>query len=139
MVGQKEQAHTGLRRYKFTPYVQAPSTAHIVWKREGAIGGLIGGSQGFLSFTSGGGTPSIIYQGRAYQTVTKVSQTGTGSQSYWQSYNLRTGELYWERPIYPGETAPSYIEYSKSDPAVSGGGADVGVSVNLLAITNTRY
>ncbi len=40
-------------RYKFTPYVQAPNTAHIVWKRQGAIGGLIGGSQGDLSFTSG--------------------------------------------------------------------------------------
>jgi hypothetical protein len=125
-------------RYKFTPYVQAPNTAHIVWKRQGAIGGLIGGSQGFLSFTSGGGTPTIIYQGRAYQTVTKASQTGTGSQTYWQCYDLRTGDLYWERPIYSGESAPSYIEYSQSDPAVSGGGADVGVTVNLLALTSTR-
>jgi hypothetical protein len=125
-------------RYKFTPYVQAPNTAHIVWKRQGAIGGLIGGSQGPLSFTSGGGTPSIIYQGRAYQTVTKVSQTGTGSQTYWQSYDLRTGEIYWERPIYSGETAPSYIEYSENEPAVFGGGSDVGISVSLIAITSNR-
>ncbi len=125
-------------RYKFTPYVQAPNSAHIVWKRQGAIGGLIGGSQGDLSFTSGGGTPSIIFQGRAYQTLTKVSSTGTGSQTYWQSYDLRTGQLYWERPIYPGETAPSYIEYSQSDPSVAGGGSDVGVTVNLVAITSTR-
>jgi hypothetical protein len=29
--------------YKLTPYVQAPNTAHIVWNRQGALSGLMGG------------------------------------------------------------------------------------------------
>ena len=72
--------------------------------------------------------------------MTKVSNTGTSSQTYWQCYDLRTGQIYWEADEYiQAKTAPSYIEYSKSDPAVAGGGSiDAGVSVNLLAITSSR-
>ena len=28
-------------RYRWTPYVQAPNTAHVAWKRQGAIGGHV--------------------------------------------------------------------------------------------------
>ena len=30
----------------FTPWVQGPNSAHIVWKRQGAVAGLIGGPAG---------------------------------------------------------------------------------------------
>ena len=58
--------------YSFVPYVQAPESAHIVWMRQGAISGLMGGQMGTFSQTSGGGTPGIIYEGRCYQSMTKV-------------------------------------------------------------------
>ena len=97
--------------YDFTPWVQAPNTAHVVWKRQGAISGLTGAEQGIVSRTSGGGTPSIIYQGRAYDTYSKPG-SGMSTQTYWQCYDIRTGELYWERPLESGESAPTVIEYS---------------------------
>ncbi|HLN46494.1 MAG TPA: PQQ-binding-like beta-propeller repeat protein [Candidatus Sulfotelmatobacter sp.] len=110
--------------YGYTPYVQAPSTAHIAWKRQGSISGIIGSDQGFVSMTGGGGTPNIIYQGRAFQSYTKPG-TGTTAQSYWMCYDIRTGELYWERPLVTGESAPTVIEYS-------------GTSASLLYIGNSR-
>ena len=44
--------------YGFTPYVQAPNTAHIVWKQQLTISGLIGGATGQYSMISTPGTPS---------------------------------------------------------------------------------
>jgi outer membrane protein assembly factor BamB len=90
----------------FIPYVQAPNTAHIVWKREGEIGGLIGGPLGEQSLTTGGGNPTIVYAGRCYQTLTKVLN-GVPT-SVWQCYDLRTGEVYWE---IPGVPAPTWVAY----------------------------
>jgi hypothetical protein len=124
--------------YKYTGKVIAPNTAHIVWKRQAAISGLIGDDVGYDSFNAGGGTPSIIYQGRAYQTVTKVNTTGWSSQTYWQCYDLRTGELYWERPLFSYESAPTVIEYFKGLPAVPGGEAGVGVTASLVYIGGGR-
>ena len=97
--------------YDFTPYVQGPNSAHVVWKQLYGIGGLIGGSAKQISFVIEGAAvyPSIIYAGRMYQTVTKVSPTGPESQRYWQCLDLRTGELYWERMLYPGESAPTIL------------------------------
>ncbi len=118
----------------FTPYVQAPNSPHVVWKRQGAIGGLIGGDGGIQSFTSGGGTPSIIFEGRGYQSVTKPINGVT--QSVWQCYDIRTGEVYWERT---GVSAPTNIEYSTAGSAGSSStGVGVTDSVNLVAITGNR-
>ncbi len=50
--------------YKFVPYVQAPSSAHILWRQQFAIGGLIGGTQGQTSVSMGivsQGVPHLIY------------------------------------------------------------------------------
>jgi len=117
----------------FTPWVQAPNTAHIVWKRLGALSGIVGGDQGYVSLTSGGGSPDIIYQGRAYQTVTKPFDGVT--QSVWQCYDIRTGEIIWERT---GVAAPSYIEYGEGLPAVPGATASVGITPALVAISGNR-
>ena len=84
-----------MSNYNFVPYVQAPNSAHIVWKRQGAIAGLIGGTLGQISLSSGGGSPSIIYAGRCYQTLTKIVD-GEPTR-VWQCYDLRTGEVYWEQ------------------------------------------
>ncbi len=98
--------------YAFVPYVQAPQSAHIVWKRQGALGGLVGGPSGQYSYQTGGGTPTLVYAGRCYQTVTKVAKTLVNGTYYdmptsvWQCYDLRTGEIYWEQT---GIQAPTVI------------------------------
>ena len=95
--------------YSFVPYVQAPNTSHVVWKRQGEIGGLIGGVFGDINLRANPGYPSIIYAGRCYQTVTKVFDGVT--QSVWQCYDLRTGEIYWEKT---GVTeVPTIITYTE--------------------------
>jgi hypothetical protein len=140
--------------YRYTPYVQAPSTAHVVWRRQGAIGGIIGGDAGYYSFATGGGTPTIIYQGRCYQTVTKAPQpvyiNGTwqyppgnvsiSAVTYWQCYDLRTGQLYWERPLATGESAPTdvLLEPPAASAAAASPGAEAqfGYTISLVSITN---
>ncbi|MBT0160665.1 PQQ-binding-like beta-propeller repeat protein [Candidatus Bathyarchaeota archaeon A05DMB-2] len=88
--------NTYMSNYWYIPYVQAPNTAHVVWKRDFAIGGLAGGVLGRNTWTSiRGGLPSIIYAGRCYHTVTK-SINGVAT-NVWQCYDLRTGEVYWEQ------------------------------------------
>jgi hypothetical protein len=127
--------------YSFIPYVQAPNTAHIVWSRQGAISGLMGGDNGIISQQSGGGTPNIIYQGRCYQTLTKPMPTTVNGtvkvqpMSTWECYDLRTGEVYWD---LTGVTAPSIIEYSPSVAAVPGAEAATGMTVSLVAISRNR-
>jgi hypothetical protein len=104
--------------YSFVPWVQVPDSPHIVWKRTYQIGGLIGGGEGQASdiFWSPDwrDTPSIILDGRGYQTVTKPKADGPSAQVYWQCYDIRTGEIQWERPLYPGEAEPTLIEYAPS-------------------------
>ena len=127
-----------MSNYRFTPYVQAPNTAHIVWKQQYGIGGLIGGVANQISFVIEGDAvvPSIIYAGRMYQTVAKVSPTGTGSQNYWQCLDLRTGRLYWERMLYPGESAPTILTYETGGGEVPGAEVFAGTwRVWLVAIT----
>jgi hypothetical protein len=119
--------------YAFTPYVQAPNSAHVVWRRQGAIGGLTGGQHEALSFTSGGGTPSIIYQARAYQSVTKPFN-GV-SQNVWQCYDLRTGAIFWE---IAGVAAPSAIEYAQAGAAAVAGAESTTTSATLVAISGNR-
>ncbi len=131
-----------MNNYGFVPYVQAPNTAHVVWKRQGAFGGLVGGSKGQITYDLFAGTgeigfPAIIYNGRCYQTVTKVNQTAPTSQDYWQCYDLRTGQVYWERPIYPGETMPTFIEYASESEEVPGAEARVGTTIYLDALTGS--
>ncbi|MGE5637678.1 MAG: PQQ-binding-like beta-propeller repeat protein, partial [Chloroflexota bacterium] len=107
---------------RFAAWVQAPNSGHVVWKREGAMAGILGGDKGSQTLEGNPGYPSIILFGQAYQTVSKVNPTGPSSQNYWQCYDIRTGEILWERPLYSGETAPALIEYSSG----SEGGENVG-------------
>ena len=124
----------------FTPWVQGANSAHIAWKLQGADAGIIGGDDGFESWPLGfsGGfynPPSIVFQGRIYQTVTKPSPTGPSSQTYWQCIDIRTGELQWERPLYPGEAEPTVIEYGYSLGTVPGSLESVSAPL-LLSISN---
>ncbi len=120
--------------YSLTPYVQAPNSAHIVWKRVGAISGLIGEGLSYEALTSAGGSPNIVFQGRCYQSIAGVSTSGTGSQNFWQCYDLRTGQVYWQRPVYSGETLPAVIEYDTGTSETPGAEARAGAAVAFVSL-----
>ncbi len=126
----------GVPRSRFTAWVTAPNSAHVVWKREGNIAGLIGGDVGPITLDiGGGGYPNVIVNGRAYQAIPKTGTTGPEGQTYWQCYNLRTGEIYWERPLFSGESEPTNIEYSSGELRVPGETAYAGrITISLLSI-----
>ena len=43
-------------QHKFTPWVQGPDSAHIVWKEQGNLAGFIGGQAGQYGYT---GAPAV--------------------------------------------------------------------------------
>ena len=108
----------------------------------GAIGGLMGGDNGLNAYTGGGGNPTILFQGRGYQTVNRMEPTtinGTTTMSpvnVWECYDLRTGQVYWD---ITGVTSPTFISYEKStSEPVPGATASQGYSVYLVAISGGR-
>ncbi|HLN46032.1 MAG TPA: PQQ-binding-like beta-propeller repeat protein [Candidatus Sulfotelmatobacter sp.] len=124
----------------FTPYVEGPNSAHIAWKKLEADAGIIGGQMGYYSWpVQFGGSyynpPSIVFQGRIYQTRTEVSPTGPTGATYWQCLDIRTGEMIWERPLYAGESEPSAIEYGIGPGNVPGAEPRIDVP-QLLSIGN---
>jgi outer membrane protein assembly factor BamB len=128
--------------YKYTAYVTAPNTAHIVWRRQGNLAGLIGGEQYQYSLSASAGTPTIIFDGRCYQTVSKsIMQTINGTEqlwptSVWECYDLQTGQVYWD---ISGVTAPTFISYEAStSEAVPGAAASNGYSVYLVSVSGGR-
>ncbi len=128
--------------YAFTPYVQGPETAHIVWKRMSEAGGLIGGDLGQTSFYTGGGfgrapnLPDLIVSGRVYQEIVKVVDGVI--TDVWQCYDLRTGDVYWEQTgvtRIPNRVAHIGGQYV----AVPGAGAHMrGMGVQLVYIGGGR-
>ncbi len=140
--------NTYASNYKYTPYVQAPNTAHIAWARQGALGGIVGGQYGYNSAGPGegnyAGTPNIIFQGRAYQSVNKPATrtvneaTVTQTTAVWQCYDIRTGQILWEQS---GITQiPTYVTYNtaySSEPGAGQTGQGAG-TYSLLYIGSSR-
>ncbi len=130
-------------RAKFTPWVEGPESAHIVWKRQGNIAGLTGGQTGQYGITGGPGSPNIIYAGRCYQTLTKVAKTLINGTYYdqpvsvWQCYDLRTGEIYWEQTGV--SNTPTLIEYAGPTQSEVAGAEAAGTwSVSLMYLSTSR-
>lgn len=138
------KTNTYMSNYNFFPYVQGSKSAHIVWRRQDALGGLIGGTLGQISYDGRPGNPAIIYAGRCYQTITKPATmmvNGTYNllpTSVWQCYDLRTGEVFWEQTgITQPPTIISYVERTVS--IVPGEEArKSGLTVELLFVGNSR-
>ena len=134
-------------QHKFTPWVQGPNSAHVVWKEQGNIAGIIGGQTGQFGYTGAPSSPSVIYAGRAYEGYTKPG-TGSTAQSYWRCYDLRTGQVYWDQPAALtmvqsffgsslGPLVPNLIEYtSPTTSEVPGAEAAGAWSVSLMYIGN---
>jgi hypothetical protein len=72
--------------------------------------------------TTGYGYPSVIYWGRAYQTMT-VPIDGVPT-SCAACYDIRTGEVYYSRPIASGGITPTDLSYTP----------DIPTSAELLSI-----
>jgi hypothetical protein len=118
------------------PFIQAPNTAHIVWKRQDALSGLIGGETGNYGIQGRFGTPSVIYMGRCYQTMT-VPINGVPT-SCAVCYDLRTGQQYYAIPEAQGGVTPSYLSYYK--PVSTGvlGTESSTFTVDLLTVSGGR-
>ncbi|MEM2099281.1 MAG: PQQ-binding-like beta-propeller repeat protein [Candidatus Bathyarchaeia archaeon] len=138
-------------QYNFHPWVKGPNSAHIVWKKQGGIAGLIGGPVGQLGMTVGGlfgglPNPSLIFAGRAYDSYTKPGDGNT----YMRCYDIRTGELYFEVPAATSVSSmfgftftttlmPNLIAYTTGGMLeVPGASAGRTYSVELLAISGGR-
>jgi hypothetical protein len=127
--------------YGFVPWVSAPESAHIVWKRTYQMGGLMGGDWGQASsvgpsISGWGMRPDLIVMGRAYHTVTRPGVASPSGQTYWQCYDIRTGDIIWERALFPGETAPNLIEYGTDAPGVVAATQLKPAMPTLLSISN---
>ena len=84
----------------YIPYSKAPNTAHIVWTREYAPGGLIGGEYGNDMGSSMMMSTSqyeckfagVVINGVLYRTLEPGSLT---SYFGWEAIDLRTGQQIW--------------------------------------------
>ncbi len=126
-----------MSNYNYVPYVTAPNTAHIVFKQQVAIAGMIGGTAGQYGQTANVGNPSVIYAGRAYQTLT-VPINGVPT-SCAVCYDIRTGEQYYAIPISQGGVTPQVVSYTPPGAgAVEGAIAESTYSVSLLSLASNR-
>jgi hypothetical protein len=122
----------------YGPYIPAVHTPHIVWQRVGALAGMIGAETGYNSMSGNPGTPSVLFMGRGYQTVTK-SINGQPTQSYAECYNIQTGEIYYDVPTSAGGLTPTNIAYWLSEPsAVPGEAATARITADLYTVSGNR-
>jgi hypothetical protein len=121
---------------KYDAWVVTPNSAHILWKRQDLIAGMIGSElyTATLAPSSSASVPSVIYSGRCYQTMT-VPINGVPT-SCAVCYDLRTGEQYYAIPISQGGVTPtSILMYrDQSGIAVPGTEARLEGYVELLSI-----
>ena len=85
----------------FNPYTTAPTTAHILWTKPLAFGGLIGGEFGASGSSNYYSTAQyedkfqpIIMNGILYYTITPGSIT---SREGWAAVDLQTGQTIWTK------------------------------------------
>jgi len=140
--------NTYASNYKFTPYVQGPNTAHISWLRQGALAGIAGGQFGYRSVGPGesnyAGTPTIIFQGRGYQSISKpMTMMVNGSvvsmtTNVWQCYDIRTGQVYWEQTgITQPPTMITFNQVGTSVPGAEQTGMGTG-TFSLVYLGSSR-
>jgi hypothetical protein len=127
-------------QYDFHPWVQAPNTAHIVWKEQQTIAtGIIGGYAYHYGATAGRGvmtTPDLIYNGKCYDTMT-VPVNGVPT-SCAVCYDLRTGEMHYAIPTADGGVTPNIISYNPPGAgSVPGAEAQTTYSVELLLLSGS--
>jgi outer membrane protein assembly factor BamB len=101
--GQSAFAATGMYNgsRNYNPYTKAPNTAHILWTKPDAFGGIIGGEYGDSQTANFYATAQyepkfapIVMQDILYYTM----YPGSGANpSGWAAVNLHTGETIWTK------------------------------------------
>lgn len=88
----------------YNPYTKAPNTAHILWTKVEAFGGIIGGEYGSAETANYYSTSQyepkfapIIMQGILYYTMYPGASTYPEG---WAAVDLHTGETIWTKQIY---------------------------------------
>jgi outer membrane protein assembly factor BamB len=132
------------------PYIPAVNTPHILWSQVSQMSGIIGGEVGNQANVVGpsssgtANTPSVIYMGRCYTTVTKVMPAlvnGTyrqTPQTVAECYDLQTGKIYYDIPTADGGVTPTHISYwAGTDTSVPGAAADAAYGIDLSAISGS--
>ncbi len=123
--------------YNFVPYVTAPNTAHIVFKQQVALAGMIGGTAGQYGITGRGGAPDVIYDGRGYATQT-VAINGVPT-SCAVCFDIRTGQQYYAIPTAQGGVTPQVVSYvPPATSAFEGAGGDTTYSVSLISFAGGK-
>jgi len=84
----------------FNPYTVAPRSAHVMWTKELALGGLVGGELDSFGYYTGQSydpyfAPPIILNGRIYYRMGKSGWLGQGYYPGFVCVDLRSGEEYW--------------------------------------------
>jgi hypothetical protein len=88
-------------------YTTAPTSAHILWTKPLAFGGIVGGESGWgVSYYTGIPyepyfTPPVIISGRLYYNTHIQSFGGGGGTSGVVCVDLRTGAVIWEKTDMP--------------------------------------
>jgi PQQ-like domain len=84
----------------FNPYTTAPETAHIVWNKAIAFGGIVGGANDVSYYTGlsyeARWSPPIIIQGTIFYNLPN-GNSGTGGGA--NAVDLRTGKVLWWQNI----------------------------------------
>jgi outer membrane protein assembly factor BamB len=76
----------------FNPYSTAPNTAHLLWKNQMIMGGLVGGEWNGVSYEGAfKAAPLIIMNGKVYWNM-------PGNE--FRCYDLYTGEMLWKQTGY---------------------------------------
>jgi hypothetical protein len=136
--------YAGTPNYHYTAYVQAPTSAHVVWMKQEGIAGIIGGEAGYSSVFSSPSTPSVIYDGRCYEVQTEMYNGAPTAML--ECFDLRTGQVYWSEPtpttyasffgmLFTTYVEPQYITYQLGTGVpVPGATADNGYTMSLVYI-----
>ncbi len=142
-IGQNQATNSWHDEY-YGPFIPAVDTPHILWSKVGPISGIIGGETGNQANVLGpssaypANTPSVIYDGRCYATVTK-SINGGAPASYAECYDELTGQIYYDIATANGGITPTNIAYwAGTDPAVPGAEADAAYGVDIFTISGNH-
>ena len=103
----------------FDPYTTAPGSAHVVWTKELALGGLVGGEFGSESYFSGLSyetklNPPVIINGRLYYTI----YPSTSGLPGFVCVDLRTGQELWRNNNYTITCAQLYSYVSGNETGI---------------------
>ncbi len=129
----------------YNPYSSAPTTAHIIWTKPVAFGGLVGGEFGGTStsnfYSASQYEPKfapIIMNGILYYTLYPTTCTAPEG---WVAVNLQTGQTLWTKNTtdalrcgqildYVSPNQYGSIAYLWSNPSVPGLAATTGPNIN---------